>query len=108
MCNLLFALSIHSEGICGYGEVVADKAPLYSYETVSTAWLMLKEVFIPLLLASGSEDPQNFYDRAQTYKGHSMARAGLELALWDLAAKKAGVSLSRLYGASKTEVPSGE
>ncbi len=44
-------VKVHSEGICGYGEVVADKAPLYSYETVSTAWLMLKEVFIPLLLA---------------------------------------------------------
>ncbi len=96
-----------SEGVCGYGEVVADKAPLYSYETVSTAWLMLKEVFIPHLLASGSEDPQQFYKREETTKGHPMARAGLELALWDLTAKKAGVSLSRLYGGIKTEVLSG-
>jgi O-succinylbenzoate synthase len=97
----------YSEGVCGYGEVVADKAPLYSYETVSTAWLMLKEVFIPQLLSSGSVEPQTFYEQAQTYKGHPMARAGLELALWDLTAKKAGVSLSRLYGAAKTEVASG-
>jgi O-succinylbenzoate synthase len=36
-----------------------------------------------------------------------MARAGLELALWDLAAKKRNISLARLYGAGKEEVLSG-
>ncbi len=96
-----------SEGLCGYGEVVAERAPLYSYETTATAWLMLKEVFIPDVLAADSENPADFYDRTRRFKGHSMARAGLELALWDLAAKKREISLSRLYGGDKQEVLSG-
>jgi O-succinylbenzoate synthase len=96
-----------SDGVCGYGEVVAERSPLYSYETTATAWLMLKEVFIPDVLAAGSEDPAAFYDRTRRFKGHPMARAGLELALWDLVAKKQGISLSRLYGGDKQEVLSG-
>ncbi len=30
---------VYSEGLCGYGEVVADRSPYYSYETTSTAWM---------------------------------------------------------------------
>jgi O-succinylbenzoate synthase len=77
-------LKVFSEGLCGYGEVVAERSPLYSYETTATAWLMLKDVFIPEVLASGSEEPAAFYERTRRLKGHPMARAGLELALWDL------------------------
>jgi len=97
----------YSEGICGYGEVVAEKRPLYSYETSATAWLMLEEVFIPAVLSSGLEDPGEFHDRARRFKGHPMAKAGLECALWDLKAKKIGRPLSRLYGGERTEVLSG-
>lgn len=100
-------LKVFSEGVCGYGEVVAERAPLYSYETTATAWLMLKELFIPELLGSGSEEPQAFYSGTRPYKGHPMARAGLELALWDLKAKKSGMSLSRLYGGTREEVLAG-
>jgi O-succinylbenzoate synthase len=100
-------LKVFSEGLCGYGEVVAERSPLYSYETTATAWLMLKDVFIPEVLASGSEEPAAFYERTRRLKGHPMARAGLELALWDLAAKKQEISLARLYGGDKQEVLSG-
>ena len=100
-------IKVFSDGVCGYGEVVAEKSPLYSYETTATAWLMLKEVFIPELLSSDSEDPTAFYDRTRRFLGHPMARAGLELALWDLAAKKKGSSLARLYGGDRREVLSG-
>ena len=96
-----------SEGVIGYGEVVAERSPLYSYETTATAWLMLEEVFIPDILAADSEDPASFCKRTRRLKGHPMARAGLELALWDLAAKKRGVSLSRLYGGDRSEIMSG-
>ena len=97
----------YSEGICGYGEVVADRLPLYSYETNATAWIMLKEIFIPLVFEKGIFKPEDFYAETSRYKGHPMARAGLELALWDLKAKKAGVPLFNLYGGTKQEVPSG-
>jgi O-succinylbenzoate synthase len=100
-------VKVFSEGACGYGEVVAEKRPLYSYETAATAWLMLKQVIIPEVLSSGLEDPVEFHDRARCFKGHPMAKAGLECALWDLKAKKAVRPLSRIYGGERTEVLSG-
>ena len=100
-------VKVHAEGICGYGEVVADKAPLYSYETTETAWLMLKDFFIPLLFQKSLSEPQDFYEKTKIFKGHPMAKAGLELALWDLVAKRKGLPLWRLYRGTQAEIPVG-
>ncbi len=94
-------------GLAGYGEVVASEAPFYSYETTSTAWLVLREFFIPLVFRNGIDEPAAFCDAARRYRGHPMARAGLELALWDLKAKREGVSLGRLYGGARDRIPVG-
>jgi O-succinylbenzoate synthase len=96
-----------SGGLCGYGEVVASQRPLYSYETTATARLILADLLIPLVFKEGILEPEDFAARARVYKGHPMAKAGLELALWDLKAKRAGVPLSELYGGVRDEVASG-
>jgi len=100
-------VKVYSGGICGYGEVVASEAPLYSYETTSTAWLVLTNYFIPLLFKKGLSRAEDFFKEAKKFRGHPMARAGLELALWDLQAKKANVPLWRLYGGIHEEIPAG-
>jgi O-succinylbenzoate synthase len=96
-----------SEGLCGYGEVVASEAPFYSYETTSTAWLVLEEFLIPFLFKTGLVRPEDFHWEARRFRGHPMAKAGLELALWDLAAKKAGVPLWRFYGGTHESIEVG-
>jgi O-succinylbenzoate synthase len=96
-----------SRGLVGYGEVVTDVNPFYSYETISTAWLILKEYLIPLVIEEDVFDPKNFHLKAQKFRGHPMAKSGLELALWDLKAKEAGLPLWKIYGGVKTEIPSG-
>jgi O-succinylbenzoate synthase len=100
-------IKVHSEGLCGYGEVVASATPSYSYETTSTAWLILRDFLIPLLFSKDLARPEEFYREARRYRGHPMAKAGLELALWDLQAKKAGVPLARLYGGTRPEIEVG-
>jgi len=100
-------VKVYAEGICGYGEVVADKSPLYSYETTETAWLVLKDFLIPLLIKKSLSEPLDFYEEARIFKGHPMAKAGLELALWDLVAKQKDLPLWKLYGGSQKEIPSG-
>jgi len=96
-----------AEGICGYGEVVADKIPLYSYETMQTAWLMLKDFFIPLLIKKSLSEPLDFYEAVKIFRGHPMAKAGMELALWDLVAKQKDLPLWKLYEGTQKEIPSG-
>jgi O-succinylbenzoate synthase len=100
-------VKVSSGGEFGYGEVVADRIPLYSYETTSTAWAVLKEFLIPIVFEFGITNPQDFYERVQVFKGHPMAKAGLELALWDLFAKVKEQPLWEIYGGEKQEIPAG-
>jgi O-succinylbenzoate synthase len=100
-------VKVSSGGEFGYGEVVADQIPLYSYETTSTAWVALKEFLIPTIFKFGITNPQDFYERVQAFKGHQMAKAGLELALWDLFAKVKEQPLWEIYGGERKEIPAG-
>lgn len=100
-------VKVYSQGVCGYGEVVADRSPSYSYETTSTAWHILKDFLIPLLFEKSVSEPEVFFKEARKYRGHPMAKAGLELSLWDVQGKKENVPLWKLYGGVRTEIPSG-
>ena len=105
--RLFILVKVFGDGICGYGEVVADRHPLYSYETASTAWVVLTEFLIPLVFEKSLAHPDDFSAEARRYKGHPMAKAGLELALWDLLGKKKNLPLWKIYGGVKEEIPSG-
>ncbi|MGZ5514096.1 MAG: o-succinylbenzoate synthase [Candidatus Aminicenantales bacterium] len=94
-------------GVCGWGECVAEEAPLYSGETAETAWHIMKEFLVPLVLRKGLVEPEDYAREAAVFRGNQMAKAGIELALWDLKAKKAGLPLHKLYGGVRTEIKAG-
>ena len=94
-------------GVCGYGECVAEEAPLYSGETTETGWHVLRDFLVPLVFRKGIVEPEDFAREAGVFRGNRMAKAGLELALWDLKAMKAGLPLSRLYGGVRVEIEAG-
>ncbi|WP_147532706.1 o-succinylbenzoate synthase [Bacillus marasmi] len=96
-----------SDGLQGYGEVVAFSSPWYTEETVKTAYHMLKDFFIPLLKNNPVQHPEQVTPLLNKYRRNEMAKAGLETAYWDLYAKRKQVSLSSLLGGTKTEIPSG-
>jgi O-succinylbenzoate synthase len=88
----------YADGLVGYGECPADWDPGYSYETVGTALHILQEFIIPAVLnqeIGGIEDLQR---RMTFVRGHLMAKAGLEMALWDLLGKAQGKSLREMLG----------
>jgi O-succinylbenzoate synthase len=97
-------LEMVSEGLVGYGECVADRDPGYSYETVQTAFHVLKDFILPDILGSEPITIQNYMEKARTVRGHPMAKAGVEMALWDLAGKREGKSLSQLLGGVRPRV----
>lgn len=100
-------VKLMGEGLTGWGECVAGRFPGYSYETASTAWHLLKDFFIPALLSAPLDGPPQFQLRVAPYRGHPMARAGLEMALWDLWGKAQGRSLRELLGGERLRVPVG-
>ena len=102
-------LAVYSEGLVGWGESVASSSggPWYSYETDETAWLILSKYLIPMVLGEDLADPAETSGRLARVRGHNMAKAALEMALWDLHAKARGVSLSRLLGGVRERVDVG-
>jgi O-succinylbenzoate synthase len=100
-------IQVKSEGLTAWGECVAGISPGYSYETIGTAWHVLTEFFIPMILGQDVSDIHDFRNRLKEFKGHNMARAGLEMAMWDLQGKILGKSLAALLGGEVKQVPVG-
>ena len=71
------------------------------------AWHVLSEFFIPTVLGRQVEEIGDYHRRLGAYKGHNLARAGLEMALWDLLAKIQGKSLAAILGGVVERVPVG-
>ncbi len=95
------------EGLIGWGECVAGLEPRYSEETVHTAWAVMERFLIPLLLERSWSHPREFPRAVAWVRGHPMAKAGLEMALWDLYGKREGRSLKDLLGGVRERVPVG-
>ena len=97
-------------GTVGWGESPADHAPDFSCETARTAWHVLSDFLIPAAMASPLDDESpaaDFQRRVAWVRGHQMAKAGLEMALWDLLGKRTGRSLQSLLGGKERAVPVG-
>lgn len=82
----------------GWGEVVADADPGYSYETTGTAWHVLTEFILPKLPGVTLPDEGALRATYDWVRGHPMAKAGVEMAYLDARARALGVPLWRVYG----------
>jgi len=100
-------VEVHSAGLVGYGECPADRDPGYCYETTGTAWHILTEFILPELLGVDVEGPEDLQQRMAPVRGHQMAKAGLEMALWDLLGKMQGRPLRALLGGVRKQVEVG-
>lgn len=94
-------------GLTGWGECVVEETPLYSSETVQTAWHVLRDCLIPAVLGKEISRVDEAIALWTRFRGHRMAKAGLESALWDALAKAKGVSLSQMLGGRRDRVAVG-
>ena len=100
-------IEIKSEGLTGYGECVATRDPGYNYETTGTAIHILRDFIIPLLLGRDVKDAADFQEIVSGIRGHYLAKAGVEMALWDLLGKRGNKSLRELLGGVREKVEVG-
>ena len=100
-------ISVYSEGLIGFGECVADRDPGYAYETTGTSSHIIKDFLIPMVLEKDISSVSEFCELAGGIRGHRMAKAGLEMALWDLFGKAQGRSLRALFNGIKEKVDVG-
>ena len=100
-------VSIDGDGADGLGECVADVDPYYSEETNVTAWHLIKDFLAPMLLGRAFGHPRDVFPSLARVRGNNMAKAAVEMAMWDLAARSQNVPLSRLLGGTRAEIASG-
>lgn len=102
-------VSVHSGGLTGWGECVAHSRPDYAYETIVTAWHVLKDFLARPLIGREVNEPGDIFTSAgyKMVRGHPMARAVLENASWDLLARAQNVPLQRLFGGEKERIEVG-
>lgn len=98
---------VHSDGLAGWGEVACGEEPFYNYETPETAWHILRDFLIPRTLGQEWATAADFAGRFRPIRGHNMAKAALECALWDIEAQAKGLPIWKLLGGSVTEIPCG-
>src|SRR5271165_5343903 len=98
---------VAAEGAVGWGECASPSEPFYCPETTETCWHLLRDFLAPLVLGrnwSTIDEMAAFYGRV---KGNRFARAGLEMACWDLLARSRHQPLHSLLGGTRTEILSG-
>ena len=105
--RLIFLVCVEGGGLRGWGEVVAMEQPLYSYETIGTAFQVIREFLAPAVLNQPLESLDDLARRMTRFKGHNMAKAGLELAFLDLLAQAENQSLRATIGGTRARVPVG-
>ena len=103
----ILLVEIESEGLTAWGECVAGEHPYYSDESIDTAWIVTENELAPRLVgqevAGGSGCPELF----RQVRGHRMAKAALENAVWDLDAQRKKTPLADLLGGTRDVIPCG-
>jgi O-succinylbenzoate synthase len=100
-------VAVSADGVTGYGECVADRDPFYLPETNGTVWHVLDEFLIPILFGLEMAHPREVLAGLARVRGHEMAKAALEMAVWELWARREGVPLHRVLGGDKTAIEAG-
>jgi O-succinylbenzoate synthase len=103
----ILLLTLVGEGLEGWAECVAGEEPSYSSETTETAWHMLTQFILPAVVGREASGPEDVLAPVRWIRGHRMAKAAVEMAAWDLAARMDGVSLSAKLGGTRRAVPVG-
>jgi len=100
-------VTVHSDGLEGWGECVAGEQPYYSEEYIEGAWDVIVRYLAPSLLGkivgSGKQVPALL----GKVREHRMAKAALENAVWDAEAQEKSVPLWQLLGGTRSEIACG-
>jgi o-succinylbenzoate synthase len=103
----ILLLTAHCDGVDGWGECVAGEDPFYSNEWTDSAWLTLARHLASAVLGRNIESARDCAALLSKVRGHRMAKAALENALWDAEARQKSMPLWKLLGGTRTEISCG-
>lgn len=95
------------DGVIGYGECTAGENPFYCPEDTETAWHILRSYLWPMIKGKEFSAASDVYGMFRQVRGHNMAKASLEAAIWDAQAKIKSLPLWKLLGGTRQEIACG-
>jgi len=103
----ILLVTVHCEGIDGWGECVVGEDPFYSSEWIESAWPTLSSYLIPMLLGKRMDSARECPALLSKVTGHRMSKGGLENALWEAETLQQQQPLWKLLGGTRKEIPCG-
>jgi o-succinylbenzoate synthase len=95
------------DGTTGWGECTAGENPFYSPEDTETCWHVLTQYLWPILKGKQFASAADIWPLLEHVRGHNMAKATIETAIWDAEAKQKNLPLWKLLNGTQTEIPCG-
>jgi o-succinylbenzoate synthase len=103
----ILLVEVKADGVTGWGECVADEKPYYSPENIDTAWIITRDFLWPDIRGKEFCGAKDIWPMLGHTRGHNMAKAALESAVWDAEAKQKNIPLWKLLGGTRQEIGSG-
>ncbi len=100
-------LTLHCDGLEGWGECTAGEDPYYSEEYIEGAWDVIVRYLGPSLLGKTLTAGREVPSLLARVREHRMAKAALENAVWDAEAQEKGTPLWKLLGGTRREIACG-
>ena len=100
-------VKVLADGLVGWGECASPVDPYYSEETTETCWHVLKDFLVPSVLGQPWTGIEGLTGLYRNVKRNNFAKAGLEMACWDLLAQVEGHPLHKMLGGTRDEILSG-
>ena len=95
------------DGASGWGEVTTMESPSYNSETTDTAWHIISDFIAPQFVGVDVHAASEIAPLLSFIRGHQMAKAGVENAIWDAEAQLRGIPLAKLLGGTLNEIACG-
>lgn len=103
----ILLVQVCADGLSGWGEITTIESPSYNSETTDTAWHIVSDFIAPQVVGKNITRAEETFGLLSGIRGHYMAKAGVENALWDIEAQQQGVALWRLVGGTQKEISCG-
>jgi o-succinylbenzoate synthase len=103
----ILLVTVHCDGLHGWAECVAGEEPFYSSEWIESAWLTITHYLAPALLGTTIDKGRDVPGLYAKIRGHNMAKASLENAVWDAEAQEKRKPLWQLLGGTRSEIACG-
>jgi O-succinylbenzoate synthase len=105
----ILLLELHdADGTTAWGECVADETPNYSPETIETCRLAIRSWLAPAVVRRRFGSAAEVRGALEPgVRGHRMAKAAIEMAMWALEAEQRALPLAELLGGTRSAIPVG-